>query len=987
MTTKFYAIFGLLVFPAKAATLWNIGADDGVQDGNGDATLGDAATFNGVAFNVSGVQEIGRDDLPGNPANTGGSGATRDIDDDYYFAGVYNTVVDGGAYTPVGDVPVNESYYERALTANNSNMRWHFNLPDTVVEGDNFTFTVDFLNLNEANPEDVSGYDLTFWVNGTQIGDMQPHSDAEISSAQSWNFDLDDLGGVAQVGEGFDHYVEIRSTPTGSARWASIDYVQLEVLEDPNIEVAAAVNFGNFPIGGTATTETIVFSNTGLEQDLVITEFTLGGDNPDLFSITNAPALPITIPPGADAQIEVALTPSAIEQGVSATLTVTSNDTREATQDVSLAANIFVPFNNDGGTLWFVGTDDDGQDGVGDASLNDPAFFNGTDFFASGVRETTLQDLPGNPANAGGLDNDAARDVDDDYYFAGVYNTVVDGGDYTPVGDVPVSESYYERALTAGDPNMRWHFNVPETVNATDTLTFTIDFHNVGGETNPEDISGYDLTFWVNGTQIGDMQPHLDVDLSSAQSWNFDLDDFGGVEQLGEGFDHYVEIRSTPTGSARWASLDYVKLEVSSDPIVGDDPNIAVAPAVNFGDFPIGSEASTETIVFSNAGLTQDLVITELTLGGDNPDLFSITNAPALPITIPPGADAQIEVALTPSAIEQGVSATLTVTSNDTTEATQNIFLAANFFVPFNDEGTLWFVGTDDDGQDGEGDNNFNDPAFFNGADFFVSGVQESGEDFLPGNPANIGGASGNAARDIDDDYYFAGVYNTVVDGGTYTPVGIVAANERYYDRALTTGDPNMRWHFNVPNTVGPNDAFTFTIDYYSVDDNNSAGVSGFDLTFFVDGQQIGEMQPHTDDNLAAAQSWDFTLDDLGGVAELGPGFDHYVEVKSQSTGSARWANLDYVKLDITPGTIRDLIITEIAVDPTNDNVSFNFQAKVGEVYIVERSTSLLPTGQPGGWLEIEDFLEAESEIQSFTDFGAASGNEKYFYRVRVAEE
>ena len=328
------------------------------------------------------------------------------------------------------------------------------------------------------------------------------------------------------------------------------------------------------------------------------------------------------------------------------------------------------------------------------------------------------------------------------------------------------------------------------------------------------------------------------------------------------------------------------------------------------------------------------------------------------------------------------------MTSNDTREATQDVSLAANIFVPFNnDGGTLWFVGTDDDGQDGEGDNNFNDPAFFNGADFFVSGVQESGEDFLPGNPANIGGASGNAARDIDDDYYFAGVYNTVVNGGTYTPVGIVAANERYYDRALTTGDPNMRWHFNVPNTVGPNDAFTFTIDYYSVDDNNSAGVSGFDLTFFVDGQQIGDMQPHTDDNLAAAQSWDFTLDDLGGVAELGPGFDHYVEVKSQSTGSARWANLDYVKLDITPGTIRDLIITEIAVDPTNDNVSLNFQAKVGEVYIVERSTSLLPTGQPGGWLEIEDFLEAESEIQSFTDFGAASGNEKYFYRVRVAEE
>ena len=637
--------------------------------------------------------------------------------------------------------------------------------------------------------------------------------------------------------------------------------------------------------------------------------------------------------------------------------------------------------------LWNIGADDQTQDGNGDPAngLNDSATFDGIAFNVSGARESGLQDLPGNPANIGGIDSDAARDVDDDYYFAGVYNTVVDGGAYTPVGEVLVNESFYDRALTANDPNMRWHFNLPDTVAEGDNFTFTIDFYNMN-EATPADISSYDLTFWVNGTQIGEMQPHLDVALSSAQSWNFDLDDLGGAAQIGEGFDHYVEVRSTPTGSARWASLDYVQLEVSSDPIVEDDPNIAAETAVNFGDFPIESAASTETIAISNTGLTQDLVITELTLGGDNADLFSITNAPALPITVAPGADTQIEVTLTPGAIEQSASATLTVTSNDTTEVTQVVILAAKIFVPFNDEGTLWFVGTDDDGQDGEGDSIFDDAAFFNGTDFFVSGVQENGTQDLPGSPANIGGPSGGE-RDIDDDFYFAGVYNTVVDGGTYTPVGIVAANERYYDRALTTGDPNMRWHFNVPDTVGPNDAFTFTIDYYSLNDDSAPEVSGFDLTFFVDGQQIGEMQPHTDDNLAAAQSWDFTLDDLGGVAELGPGFDHYVEVKSQSTGSARWANLDYAKLDITPGAIRDLVITEIAVDPTNDNVTFSFQARVGEVYVVERSTSLLPTGQPGGWLEIEDFLEAESEIQSFTDFGAASGNEKYFYRVRVAEE
>ena len=351
---KLYAILGFLVIPAKAAILWNIGADDQTQDGNGDPAngLNDSATFDGVAFNVSGVRESGLQDLPGNPANIGGidSDAARDVDDDYYFAGVYNNVVDGGTYTPVGEVLVNESFYDRALTAGDPNMRWHFNLPDTVAEGDNFTFTIDFHNMNEATPADISSYDLTFWVNGTQIGEMQPHLDVALSSAQSWNFGLDDLGGAEQVGEGFDHYVEVRSTPTGSARWASLDYVQLEVssdpivLDDPNIAAATAVNFGDIPMGGAASTETIVFSNSGLTQDLVITEFTLGGDNPELFSITNAPALPITVAPGADTQIEVTLTPSAIEQGLSATLTVTSNDTTEATQDVILAARSFRAF-------------------------------------------------------------------------------------------------------------------------------------------------------------------------------------------------------------------------------------------------------------------------------------------------------------------------------------------------------------------------------------------------------------------------------------------------------------------------------------------------------------------------------------------------------------------------------------------------------------------------------------------------------------------
>ena len=230
MNQKLAILVGLLVIPAHGAVLWSIGADDQAQDGNGDGTLGDAATLNGVGFFASGAQESGQQDLPGNPANRGGSGNTRDIDDDYYFAGVYTTAA--GDYTPVGNVPVSESYYDRALTNGDPNMRWHFNVPETVEASDTLTFTVDFHNLNESNAAETSGYDMTFWVDGNQVGDTQTHSDADLSAAQSWDFALSDLGGAAEQGPGFDHYLEIRTSPVGSSRWASLDYVQLEANEN-----------------------------------------------------------------------------------------------------------------------------------------------------------------------------------------------------------------------------------------------------------------------------------------------------------------------------------------------------------------------------------------------------------------------------------------------------------------------------------------------------------------------------------------------------------------------------------------------------------------------------------------------------------------------------------------------------------------------------------------------------------------------------------
>ena len=87
---------------AKAQLLWTVGQDDnGWPAGDGG---GANATF---------VQETGTNPLPGNPANPE---VDQQGDDDYYFAGVFTSVIAGnGDYVPVGVVAANEEGAERAF--------------------------------------------------------------------------------------------------------------------------------------------------------------------------------------------------------------------------------------------------------------------------------------------------------------------------------------------------------------------------------------------------------------------------------------------------------------------------------------------------------------------------------------------------------------------------------------------------------------------------------------------------------------------------------------------------------------------------------------------------------------------------------------------------------------------------------------------------------------------------------------------------------
>ena len=82
-----------------------------------------------------------------------------------------------------------------------------------------------------------------------------------------------------------------------------------------------------------------------------------------------------------------------------------------------------------------------------------------------------INPLPGTPSSP-----ETNGQADNDYYFAGEYSILIPGnGDYEPVGLVDVNEEAAERAFAAADNDLRYHFNLPITLQPTDLLAVTFD--------------------------------------------------------------------------------------------------------------------------------------------------------------------------------------------------------------------------------------------------------------------------------------------------------------------------------------------------------------------------------------------------------------------------------------------------------------------------------------------------------------------------------
>lgn len=204
---------------AQWTTIWELGAPgrgwplDGVGGGP----------------DVDFVQEAGVNPPPGDPMSPA---VAQQADDDYYFAGTYDTVLDGNGYVPVGSVLQDEIAMERAYAGADNDLRIHFNLPD-LGSNEYFRFTLEPFNFdgNGADPR----YGVEVYFNGNLVMEERILRQADVNTLITTDpFRISDVGAV--TGPGADNVVWVRGinyNADGGGNWMGMDYHALEASEIP----------------------------------------------------------------------------------------------------------------------------------------------------------------------------------------------------------------------------------------------------------------------------------------------------------------------------------------------------------------------------------------------------------------------------------------------------------------------------------------------------------------------------------------------------------------------------------------------------------------------------------------------------------------------------------------------------------------------------------------------------------------------------------
>jgi hypothetical protein len=171
--------------------------------------------------------------------------------------------------------------------------------------------------------------------------------------------------------------------------------------------------------------------------------------------------------------------------------------------------------------------------------------------------------------------------ADNDYYFAGSYTKTIPSvvamyGDYTPLGTVAADEDSAERAVTPGDYEQRYHFNLPTSLKTNDVLSVTFAGYSLdGGHPDPR----YGIIGFINGVLV---QPEIVIRLAQLEvDYTTPAVTLASVNaQTGPGADNIVTLRGvdySTDGGGSWLGFDYIQMNGGTPTVVATPPKFLPA--------------------------------------------------------------------------------------------------------------------------------------------------------------------------------------------------------------------------------------------------------------------------------------------------------------------------------------------------------------------------------------------------------------------------
>ena len=418
----------------------------------------------------------------------------------------------------------------------------------------------------------------------------------------------------------------------------------------------------------------------------------------------------------------------------------------------------------------------------------------------------------------------------------------------------------------------------------------------------------------------------------------------------------------------------------------GDDPKIESIGTLNFGAV---SGSATGTLTVMNVGESKDLVIESAALSGADAANYKL-NTP-LPITVPPGGSANLELEVTTPNRAGTVVALLTLNNNDARERARmwgvNLLTAVSVAgVPYVQDFDAFEDETTDLGDGSIIEDN-------NGTARVVEQALTLTEDGTGGSQASfktpvLGDWSGGFTTTFDL-AVFAELGQNPADGfsfnwGEISDVG--TAGEEGYNSGLTVsfdtwnnggegGDTGVGLDVIVDGaTVEPEDGL-LREDFFENDDGF------FENTFLtLDGEfrpVVIAWEPGGDGGFVSVTIGETTHIDRLALPTMVPLPGWRVAFGARTGGAHETVRIDNLNVGGGAAPSLGLRFTDVQFDSATRNCTVTWASKEGRLYIIEAGDDL------ENWEELQDGLEATGESTSFTEEGIPAGVKARYYRVR----